>query len=29
LRIEALDSITLQDRVKEIGRIELPEGRER
>ncbi len=28
LRIEALDSFALQDRVKEIGRVKLPEGRE-
>jgi protein-tyrosine-phosphatase len=29
LRIEALDSFALQQRVREIGRIKLPEGRER
>lgn len=28
LRIEALDSFALQDRVKEIGKVKLPEGRE-
>jgi len=28
LSIEALDSLALQQRVKEIGRIELPEGRD-
>jgi hypothetical protein len=29
LRIEALDSFALQLRVKEIGKVKLPEGSER
>jgi arsenate reductase len=29
LRMEALDSFALEQRVREIGRIKLPEGRER
>jgi arsenate reductase len=29
LRIDAFDSFALQERVKEIGTIRLPEGRER
>jgi hypothetical protein len=28
LRIEALDSFALEQRVKEIGKIKLPQGRE-